>query len=378
MEGKKRILLFIDWYYPAFKAGGPISSVRNLCLQLKKEFELLVVTSDRDLGDTVPLDGVETNKIVKVEGISVIYLAPNHITAKRFMQIKNDFKPDVIHLNSLFSAKFTILPLKTFKGDSAKMVISPRGMFGKESLKIKPLKKKLFFTYAKATSLFKGVIWHGTSDLEKDEIVLKMGQRAQVVVANNVPFLPEEPSSPPIKEFWKLRLLAIGRLAPIKNFDFLLTTLRHIKSDVRLTIVGPEEDAEYNNKCRQLANELESNIEVKFLGGLSPAKIAELYASHHLFITASKNENFGHSIAEALGFGRPIIVSDKTPWKNLEQDGIGFDLPLKEENFIESIDYFASLDQDDYNKFCEKARKKAVEIANPDQILTNYKALYEL
>ena len=53
-----RILTLVDYYPPAYKAGGPIRSVSNLVERLSDEFEFWVVTRDRDLGDAVPLPGV--------------------------------------------------------------------------------------------------------------------------------------------------------------------------------------------------------------------------------------------------------------------------------------------------------------------------------
>lgn len=378
MSQKKRILFFIDWYYPAFKAGGPISSVRNLCLQLKNKYEVLVVTSDRDLGDNQPIPGISVNEITTVEGIDVIYLSPDQISADKFRQISLDFNPDVIHLNSLFSKYFTLLPLSVFKRDQVKIVISPRGMFGSASLKIKPVKKKLFFFYAKLTSLFKQVTWHATSELEAQEIKSVFGNNIKIGIANNVPYLSEQKITPPIKVPGDLSLLSVGRLAPIKNFDFLLETLKSVKSKTSLKIVGPSEDQGYAENCFGIANQLPSNISVEFLGGMTPMEIETLYKTSHVFITASKNENFGHSIAEALGSGRPIIVSDQTPWHDLGSKGVGYDLPLEMEKFARKIEYFASLAQEEYNEYCNNARSLAVEVADPERILANYESLYNL
>ncbi len=378
MQQKKRILFFIDWYFPAYKAGGPISSVRNLCLQLSQEFEVLVVTGDRDLGDKEAMPEIVVNEITAVEGINVIYLSPDQINAKKFREIHASFRPNIVHLNSLFSRKFTLLPLKALKKEKGKIVISPRGMFGKASLSIKPLKKKVFFAIAKVTSLFKGVRWHATSSFEAEEIKKGMGQQTDVRVANNVPYLPVNMVPIPKKEPGQLNLLSVGRMAPIKNFDFLLEALTAVKSNLYLLIVGPAEDKAYAEKCQRLAHQLPQHVVVRFLDGMSPTKLNELYADTHAFITASKNENFGHSIAETLGSGRPVIVSDQTPWKDLKEKGIGFDLPLVEEKFAETIEYFASLDQEAFDHYCHNARAAAVAVANPAEILENYKSLYDV
>lgn len=42
----------------------------------------------------------------------------------------------------------------------------------------------------------------------------------------------------------------------------------------------------------------------------------------------AQGENYGHVIAEALCAGVPILIADTTPWRNLEEQGIGWDLSL--------------------------------------------------
>ena len=45
---KKKILVFIDWYLPGFRAGGPIRSCANLISHLSDEFDFNIVTTDTD------------------------------------------------------------------------------------------------------------------------------------------------------------------------------------------------------------------------------------------------------------------------------------------------------------------------------------------
>ena len=54
MPKKIRILIFIDWFLPAYKAGGPIRSIANLVDNLHADFDFYIVTGDRDLGDKNP------------------------------------------------------------------------------------------------------------------------------------------------------------------------------------------------------------------------------------------------------------------------------------------------------------------------------------
>ena len=52
---KKKILIVIDWFLPAYKAGGPIQSVANMANHLKNEFDFWIYTSNRDLNETLDL-----------------------------------------------------------------------------------------------------------------------------------------------------------------------------------------------------------------------------------------------------------------------------------------------------------------------------------
>lgn len=40
------------------------------------------------------------------------------------------------------------------------------------------------------------------------------------------------------------------------------------------------------------------------------------------------NENYGHAIVESFVAGLPVVISDRTPWRNLEKINAGWDIPL--------------------------------------------------
>jgi glycosyltransferase involved in cell wall biosynthesis len=47
--------------------------------------------------------------------------------------------------------------------------------------------------------------------------------------------------------------------------------------------------------------------------------------------------SYGHVICEALTSGCPVLISDQTPWQDLEADGIGWDIPLRETERFRSV-----------------------------------------
>ena len=68
-----KVIIFIDWYHPAFKAGGPISSIFNMVEFLGEEVNFFIVTSNNDLDSKLSLN-VKANQWGKVGQANVIYL----------------------------------------------------------------------------------------------------------------------------------------------------------------------------------------------------------------------------------------------------------------------------------------------------------------
>ncbi len=56
----KKILVCCDWYEPGFKAGGPIRSCVNFVNQMKEDYQIYVLTSDRDLDEQAPYEGIDS------------------------------------------------------------------------------------------------------------------------------------------------------------------------------------------------------------------------------------------------------------------------------------------------------------------------------
>ena len=84
-------------------------------------------------------------------------------------------------------------------------------------------------------------------------------------------------------------------------------------------------------------------------------------------------ENFGHTILESFMAGCPVIISNRTPWKDLENLRVGLDIPLENpERFIEAIASFASLDQDAFVVYSGNAFAFAKSyIENPEMLAEN-------
>ena len=332
--------MFAPHFLPGYKAGGPIKSLANLFLCLGVDHTFKLLTSDRDLGDLVRYDFLNDNSSGDwrcVGNIEVRYLnAENLKRASRiFLSLRGEC-PDIIYLNSFFSPAFSIFPLLcTFFRlvPRAPVLIAPRGELSSEALSIKARKKKVYMFVSRILALHKNVFWHASSEFEAKDIATNFGAPMErIFVASD---LPTAPSLPVPEKSGNVsddvfRICFLSRISEIKNLDYCLDVLRAVTAPVCFNIYGPVEDVEFLRKCQEKASSLRSNIQVHFMGPVFPQDVARIISEHDLFFLPSKSENYAHVIAEALSVGTEVLISDRTPWRGLDQRGLGRDFALEE------------------------------------------------
>lgn len=376
----KRILVFIDWFTPAYRAGGPIKSIYNFANLLSTNYEIYVYTSDRDFGMKTSFEKIHLNDWVNVApNIHVLYNTPKYQTTANIKKAIIDVMPSYIYINSMYSKHFSIdvLLLKNSFKD-VKFIVAPRGMLKKSALAFKPVKKKLFLTLAKVKGFYNNVYFHATDATEANDIKRHVQRDASVIEeVGNCPAKPEVEFQYITKKANDLNIIFIGRIHPIKNLHYLLQVLQPVKSKVNLSIVGVLEDKMYWEECEKIIKNLPANIKVTFFNEMHPFELENFIKEHHTLVLPTKGENFGHAIYECLAIARPVIISDQTPWLNLEKHDAGWDLPLNNPKaFTEKIEYLASLNQFDYNILCYGAIQLANEFYDNPQIKEKYLKLF--
>jgi glycosyltransferase involved in cell wall biosynthesis len=348
----------IDWFDPAYKAGGPIRSCVNLVDQLHGSYELYVMTSAYDLGDVQPLQSVQTGCWTDYHGqAKVWYATRDQLSFLNVRKIIKALSPDYIYLNGIFSFWFTTVPLllKRFGLISGTMVLAPRGMLKSSALVFKSFKKKVFIQLFRMFGFHRAVRFQATDQTEKEDI-LRFFPNATVWVIPNLPGAVIAAPEKIIKEPGSLKLMFTGRIHPIKNLDLLLRSIREVKGKIELTIAGVLEDAIYWQHCQTLIRSLSEEKVVRYLGEQKHDAIISALSRHHLFALPTRGENFGHAIFEALSIGRPALVSDQTPWRNLASYPAGWDLPLGQESgFTQALQEAVDWSQSQYDHYSKGA-----------------------
>lgn len=348
MINKKKIIIFTDWFYPGYKAGGPITSIKNIVDLLHLEFEIYVFTSDRDLGDQNSYENIEVNKWINNLNVNCFYCSPDNYSKKLIKEQILEINPSTIYINGAFSKRFSIVPLLVANTiNNIKIIVAPRGMFNNGALSIKPLKKKIFLWLSKKNNFYKNVIWHSTSNDETEQIKKIISKTVVINEIKNIKSIND--SQRALSKGDDLKLFTVGRVSPVKNILFLLEVLSELKvfeRKVSFDIYGPIEDESYFSQCKVILEKI-NTIKVSFKGEINQYNIAQIQPNYDLFITSTLNENFGHSIIEALSAQIPVIISDQTPWNNLVEYNCGYVLPLNKTKWINCLNEVLKLTKDD-------------------------------
>lgn len=324
MSNEIKVLCVTDFYLPGFRGGGPIRTLANMREALAGSVEFSIFTRDRDLGSEEPYSGIEANKWVRTPSGPIYYAEPGEFGAKGVAKASASDNFDILYLNSFFGYRSSIsiyFNQRAFRKNSTKICIAPRGELSPGALSIKRLKKRAYLNLVRLVGLYRDVHWHASTALEAEDILRqfhyargKIHLAADPVSVGGDSFKLSERTS---KMAGELSIAFISRISPMKNLIGLLEILSGVDRKIKLAIFGPIEDAAYWRNCQAMIERLPSHISVGYRGVLEPDRVSAMFAAYDLFAFPTLGENFGHIIFEALRAGTPVLVSDRTPWREV-------------------------------------------------------------
>lgn len=350
-QKKLRILIFIRNYLPGFRSGGPVRSVSNIVKTLSSEYEFYIVCLNRDNGINEPYPNVVIEQWVALGKSYVYYASDNELTFSFYRKMIRFIGPDLIYLNSLFDRVFSIKPLLAAgRGRKVPILLAPRGELSVGALGLKAFRKRIFIALVKIIKFYKYIAWH-TSSIEEQGRVLDIfsPKSSQIFIASNLPDMSGvgiEKSM--VKKPGILRIILAARISPMKNTLAAIRMAGQLKGEIEFDLWGPLESSEYWGACQQQVQLCPSNVKVHYRGEVAHEKLHSLLPSYDVMLLPTLGENFGHSIIEALSAGLPVIISDRTPWKDLRSQGVGAELPLEDESeFVLQLEHFEAMDEGD-------------------------------
>ena len=355
---RPRVLVCVPRYLPGFKSGGPIRSVSNMVANLSPHFEFHVVTRDRDAMDKRSYPGVCPGKWYQVGGAQVLYCSS--IRRAVLLQAYNYVQPDLILLNSFHDDFSRAMLLHRLMGKLGRtpVILAPRGEFSPGALQIRRWKKIVYRFGAMAINLYEGLWWQATSGREKDEILSASPARRmsseRILVAHNINDSPTPSAHHPGKTRGDVKIAFISRINEKKNLHFISDIARDIRGRLELNVYGPiaDKDVKYWKFCEGLFADLPTNISVAYHGSLDHSRVPGVLHGHHFFLLPTKGENFCHSAVESFTNGTPVLLSDRTPWTNLNEAKAGFDISLSDrKGWVSALQYCVDMDQDTYTEY---------------------------
>ena len=283
--------------------------------------------------------------------------------------------PDVVHIHGLW------LPLHHRASVWARrrgvlVVWSTHGMTAPWAMRHKRWKKLPVWWAFQKRDLMSAALVHCTTDLEagwnaclglKRAVVVPLGTdlpETGGLAEHRGPVRPlgEEPAED--VQGMKaagvrggLRVLFVGRIYPVKGLDNLVRAaglLKEAGMDLAFRLVGPDQDghrAELEKLIRTLGL-----CNIAFTGALHDGALAREYAACDVLVLPSFSENFGGVVVDALAHGKPVIASQFTPWKVLEEKCCGWWVDNSPESLAATLRVVAGLSRDELAKMGRRGR----------------------
>ena len=156
-----------------------------------------------------------------------------------------------------------------------------------------------------------------------------------------------------------------------------MNILEQLDLEAHYDIYGPVEDEAYWERCQEIIRRLPPNIRVSYGGVLSHDEVFSTLARYHLFFLPTTGENFGHVIWEALSAGCLLLISDRTPWRNLQALEVGWDVSLDDApRFKALIERVAGMDAAEFQRRSKCAQTYARKVAGNETTLQANRQLF--
>ena len=369
-----KILMMMSGFFPGKKYGGPPVSVDNFCT-LMEEHDCYIVTTNHDLGCVESYKNIHSGWNDR-ENCKVCYLSDSEYQKESFDRIISEVRPDYMYLQGLFQR--CIVPcLSLAKKHHVKVLLAPRGELCAGAFR-KKYKKAPYILYLRMFGLLNNVIFQSTSDEETEAIQHWLSvQKNRIHQISNVPSIPKCAYPVEKKETGRAKFVFLSRIVEKKNLLVALSALTNVRGNVELDIYGPIEDEKYWESCQRIIADMPENVKVNYCGLVTHDDVHKIFSLYDAFVFPTQSENFGHVIAEALSVGTYAIISDQTPFSDLETYSAGKALSLSQPNAV-SVAIQEVVDWDEKQAYLQRdnAKKYFKDKLNLQQLKDQYGKIF--
>lgn len=371
-----KILIIMGGYFPGKKYGGPPVSVDNYCTLMKGIADCYVITHNHDMDEEIPYEGIEAGWNDR-GNVKVLYLTNKEYCLASFDRIIKELRPNYIYLQSLFQQCVPAC-LYLAQKHGLNVVLATRGELCKGAFR-KKYKKIPYIVVLRLLGLFRRVVFQSTSEEETEAIGKYLGATPdRIYMLSNIPSIPHDLPQRGKKIKGEGHFVFISRILWKKNLLSAIEYLDDIKGKVIFDIYGPKEDEEYWNECLHAIQKIPKNVKVNYCGVLSHDDIHKTFNQYDAFLFPTLSENFGHVIAESLVTGCVPIISDQTPWNDMNEANAGWALPLSDtKRFKDAIQEIVDMDDETLIAKRHSIEKYLSQKLRMDELKRDYKNVFK-
>ena len=373
----KKILILTAYYYPGFRSGGPQQSIMNMVEIFGNKCDFYILTHNHDLGIEKPYRNIQSDTWLEV-GKAKVYYCSNNIYSFKFLKSFDGF--DKIYLCEPYQMhSYKILLLNRI---NSQIYLATMGCFSKGAISKKKFKKKIFWITFKTLGLYKNIKWSFSSEFEKKDAIRVIGKKyiQEYLIAEDLPrkFLDLSEIKNTEKKKGYIKIVFLSRICEMKNLLQLITEVSKVKGNIIFDIYGTIEDKKYWNKCEKMLNKLPNNIVWKYKGTVESKDVLNVLVHYDIFCLPTLGENFGHVIYEALVAGCIPIISDRTPWNDLDDNHCGNIIPLKNKSmFVSILQRYIDMSSQEITYYQKKAMLYAEKKYKESVLKSGYRKLIE-
>ena len=154
-------------------------------------------------------------------------------------------------------------------------------------------------------------------------------------------------------------MLFLSRIQEKKGCDLLIEAFAHAahdQPDLHLVMAGPDQSG-WQTSLQAQAQALGVAHRISWPGMLQGDLKWGAFYTAEAFVLPSHQENFGIVVAEALGCGLPVLISDKVNiWREIAADGAGFVAPDTVAGTYDNLQRWLRLNADQRARMALQAR----------------------
>lgn len=340
-------------------AGGLASAVRGWALALARagvDVTLFCLDLTSTFGVNRPPENARVTTVSVpcwIEPRTRLILAPG--LKRRLFRHCVDLGADVIHANGLWLPG-TRIAVAVAQRLRIPVVVSPHGHVQRWAMAHRPLKKRAAWLAYGRRSLGSATLVQAASVTESAGI-RALGVRTPIACIPNAVDLPDTLPAGHNGGSGVRTVLFLSRIHPSKGLlDLVWAWARLRPAGWRVLVAGPDEVGHFAEVQREIARLGLTDV-FDYVGPVPYEQRWRWYGEADLFVLPTYSENFGLTVAEALGAGVPVITTRAASWGVLEERGCGWWIEPGPRALAEALSEAVNLD--DARRWAMGARGRA-------------------